>query len=100
MNNLTLVGRLVDDPDDVSVGEKAIAKYRLAVLSENRKGATNFINCVAFDDNAKFVINHLKKGKLIGVKGAIEIPTWVDSNGKRNWKTEMYVDKHVFISGE
>lgn len=94
MNNVSLMGRLTDDPD-VKYGKNdtAIAKYCLAVDGYEK---TNFIPCVAFGPAAEFAGKYLVKGIKIGITGEIDVIKYEDSEGKSRVWTQVTVRKHFF----
>lgn len=65
MNQITLIGRLGQDPD---VKEKYTT---FSIATRDGKDKTNWHNCVTFQKTAE-LINTFKKGELIGVQGRLE----------------------------
>lgn len=88
MNFVSLVGRLVKDPElKRSQTGTAITNFTLAI-SEG-KDNTDFIDCRAFKQNAENLANYKRKGDLIGISGKIKKDVWKDQNG--NTQSRTYV---------
>ncbi|MFW6024856.1 MAG: single-stranded DNA-binding protein [Candidatus Woesearchaeota archaeon] len=102
MNKIMLLGRLTRDPElKYSQGEKAtaIAKYTLAVNRiYKREGEPNadFINIVAFGKRGEFAEKYFKKGQQVAVSGRLQIRTYDDQDGKRQYFTEVIVEDQYF----
>lgn len=88
MNFVTLVGRLVKDPDIRRTSNgNAITNFTLAI-SESKEN-TDFIDCRAFKQNAENLANYKHKGDLIGVSGKLKKDVWKDQQG--NTQSRTYV---------
>lgn len=102
MNKVILMGRLARDPEvRYSQGAEpvAVARYTLAVDRKfKRQGEqeADFINCVAFGKTGEFAEKHFKKGQMVSIVGRIQVRSWEDREGKRNWTTEVIVGEHYF----
>lgn len=101
MNTITLLGRLGKDPVVSSTdGGTVITKFSLAVdrSRKNREGnkVSDWFNCRAFGKTAEVMGQHLKKGSLIVVTGAMQAEPWVDrDNSKKDW-WEVAVERFSF----
>ena len=75
MNNLVIVGRLVDEVEVVETETKKYGFFKLAVTRnyKNVDGVyeTDFISCKVGGAMLANVQEYLNKGDLIGVKGSI-----------------------------
>ena len=76
MNKVILMGRLTRDPEvRYTQGNEpmAIARYTLAVDRRGRKdggeATADFIQCVAFRNNAEFAEKYLRQGRITAVRG-------------------------------
>lgn len=88
MNFVSLVGRLVKDPElKRSQTGTAIVNFTLAI-SEGKEN-TDFIDCRAFKISAENLANFKRKGDLIGVSGKIKKDVWKDQQG--NTQSRTYV---------
>ena len=101
MNKAILMGRLTRDPEmRQTQSGVAVANFTVAVdrRFKNKDGEydTDFINCVAWRQQAEFVSKYFYKGKPILVVGTIQTRTWEDDEGKRRYATEVVVDEVSF----
>lgn len=106
MNKVILMGRLVRDPDvKYSQGATpvAVARFSLAVNRRfKREGEpdADFINCVGFGKNGEFVEKFFKKGQLVSVVGRLQVRSWDDKDGKKQWSTEVVVEENYFAESK
>jgi single-strand DNA-binding protein len=100
MNHVTLIGRLVADPDHrITPTGTYVARYRLAVdrpFSKDGKREADFISCVAFGKGAEFAGNHLHKGTKIAIEGRIQTGSYEKEDGSKVYTTDVIVDRHEF----
>lgn len=97
MNFVTLVGRLVRDPELRRTGNgNAITNFTLAI-SENKE-STDYIDCRAFKQNAENLYNYKKKGDLIGVSGKIKKDVWKDQNGTTQSRTYVIANYIEYLA--
>ena len=105
MNKVILMGRLTKDPElKYTPNNVAVANFTLAV---NRRFAkkedeqqADFLNCVVWNKQAEFVNNYFRKGRQVAVVGRIQIRTWDDAEGKRNYFTEIVVEETYFADSK
>ena len=106
MNKVILMGRLVSDPEvRYSQGAEpvAVARYTLAVNRKfKRQGDpdADFIKCIAFSKGGEFAEKYLKKGQQISVVGRIQVRSWDNNEGKKQWSTEVVVEEHYFAESK
>ena len=97
MNLVTLMGRLVRDPElKYSQSGKAFCKFSIAVTREFNRDEADFINCVAWDKRAETIAEYLRKGRRIALQGRLSVRSY-EQNGETKWITEVIVDKFEFI---
>ncbi len=97
MNFVTLVGRLVRDPELRRTGNgNAITNFTLAI-SESKEN-TDFIDCRAFKQNAENLYDYKKKGDLIGVSGKIKKDVWKDQNGTTQSRTYVIANYIEYLA--
>lgn len=102
INQITLVGRLARDPEVRVTGEGVPrAWFVLAVprgfATKDGDREADFINIVAWRQLATVVGEHLKKGRLVGVTGRLQISTLDSGDGARKTSTEVVADQVVFL---
>lgn len=96
-NQVTLIGRLIRDPEVDEVGKDK--KYRRANLSlavKNRKKKSkegnnqieaDFIDgIVAWGKQAEFAENYLTKGRMIVIHGELKPDRWKDKEDKNHYR--------------
>ncbi len=92
MNKVFLMGRLTKATEiRYTSGNEPIvvARYTLAVNRRFKKNEADFINCVAFRAMAEFAEKYMKKGQLFAVVGRIQVRSWDNRDGKKQWTTEV-----------
>ncbi len=98
INKAILMGRLTRDPEvrHTSTG-RAVCSFSIAVdngYGENRQ--TDFINCVAWQNQAEFLGKYFTKGMMIIVVGRISTRSWEGQDGRKNYTTEVVVNEISF----
>lgn len=99
------MGRLTKDPELKSTSNGVSrATFTVAVdrrfKSASGERETDFINCVAWRQNAEFVSRYFTKGQKMSLVGSLQVRTWDDQQGKRNWITEVIVDEVYFAESK
>ena len=105
MNKVCLTGRLSNDPQiRYTSNGVACAKCSIAVPKEFKdkdgKVGADFINLIAWRNNAEFMNNHLKKGMRIGVEGKLQNDNYENSDGSRVYATNVIVDRFEFLDNK
>jgi len=98
LNRIVLIGRLTADPElRYTPGGVPVAGMRLAVdrpfTSSSGERQTDFINLVAWRQNAEFAANYLTKGRLVAVEGRLQIRQWTTQDGQRRQTAEVVADR-------
>ena len=97
MNKAILVGNLARDPETrntpsgVSCTTFTVACNRRFVNQQGVREA-DFINCVAWRQNADFVARYLTKGSKVAVEGSIQTRSYDAQDGTKRYVTEIVVD--------
>lgn len=104
MNKVILMGRLTKDPEVRYTQQNvAVARYSLAVNKKfKRQGEpdADFINCITFGKSAEFAQKYLNKGKQIAIIGRIQVRSWENENGQKQWSTEVIVEEQYFADSK
>lgn len=99
MNQIVLVGRLVNDPIIQKEGEKDISIISLAVPRpyKNVDGEyeTDFIDCILWQAVASTTCEYCKKGDVVGVKGRLQTRIVDDKK-----ITEVIAERITFLSSK
>ena len=105
MNKVILIGRLTKDPElrrtptDVSVVQFTIAVNR-PFQQQNGERQADFINCVAWRNQAENLAKYIKKGGQIAVEGSIQTRSYDDPNGVRRFVTEVIASQITFLESK
>lgn len=105
MNKAILVGRLTRDPElkttgsGVSVCSFTIAINRRFKNSEGNYDA-DFINCVAWRQQAEFISKYFSKGRMVGICGSIHTRNYDREDGQRVYVTEVVADEVSFVDSK
>lgn len=98
LNQIVLVGRLVQDPEikELENGQR-VSYITLAVPRswKNPDGIyeTDFINCIVWNNIADNVKEYCKKGDLLGIKGRVQTKQEENKN-----IIEIVAEKVTFLS--
>ncbi|MDD4076895.1 MAG: single-stranded DNA-binding protein [Bacilli bacterium] len=102
MNKVILVGRLTKDPElkrtnnDIPFVMFTVAINRIYANKQGEK-QTDFINCVAWRNQAENLARYMRKGSLVGVDGQLQSRSYDDANGIRRYVTEVVSDNIHFL---
>lgn len=89
MNNTTISGRLVKDPECKEFdGGKAVCDFTVAV-NGYKKEDTIYLKVKAWDGRARSCSKYCQKGSLINVVGSLRENVWQDKEG--NKRKELYI---------
>ena len=100
MNKVILMGRLARDvdlrqtPSGISVARFTIAVNRRFAAKDAQQQA-DFISCVAWRQTGEFISRYFHKGSMIAVVGSIQTRSWDGQDGKRQYATDVVVDRHT-----
>lgn len=104
LNKIELMGRITADLElKVTNSGKEVVSFTLAV-ERNYKGSdgnkiTDFINCVAFGNQAKHIHNYFGKGRLLLVVGSLQSRQYTTQNDEKRTVFEVNVEE-VHFTGE
>ena len=103
LNQIVLMGRLVRDPElrytqsQIPVCSFSIAVDRDFARAENGGDRqTDFINIVAWRQQAEFVSKYFTKGSMIVVAGRLQMRDWTDRDGNKRTSAEVQTE-HVWF---
>lgn len=101
MNKVIIKGNLVKDvdlrttPSETTVGRFVVATKR-NVKNKDGNYDSDFISCVAFDNNADFISKHFSKGSGILLEGNIRTGSY-EKDGEKVYATDVVVERVEFI---
>tara|TARA_R110002110_G_scaffold97139_4_gene249674 strand:+ start:3677 stop:4246 length:570 start_codon:yes stop_codon:yes gene_type:complete len=92
MNQVLLIGRLANDPEEKHVGQQNTKLVNFTVATSEKipsgKEVTEWCRCVAWS----FIgdqLSGLRKGDLVTVMGRLQTRSWETSEGTKQYKTEV-----------
>ena len=97
LNHITIMGRLVRDPELRRTGSGiAVASFRVAVdrdfaPKDGGERKADFIDCVAWRQTGEFISKYFAKGRMIIVDGRLEMRDWTDKDGNKRTSAEVVV---------
>lgn len=105
MNKVAIMGRFTKDVDlrhtqsGIAVANFTLAVNRRFVKQEEERKA-DFINCIAWRNQAEFCEKYFKKGQQMAVIGRLETSSYEDTEGKRRYKTDVIVEEIYFAGSK
>lgn len=105
INKVILMGRLTADPEmrqtqsGISVARFSIAVDRRFQRQGEQK-QTDFINCVAWRQQADFVCRYFSKGKMIAIVGSLQQNNWKDKDGNNRTTYEVITEEISFADSK
>ena len=104
MNNVSLIGRLTQDPELRTTGSGlSTCTFTLAVdgrPNANGEPHTDFIRCVAWRNQAENLCKYQHKGSQIGVTGHIQTGSYDAQDGTKRYTTDVVVDRIIFVGSK
>lgn len=105
LNQVVLVGRLSENPVINKVeGGKQVMTVNLAVPRsfKNSEGIyeTDFIRCVLWNGIAENTAEYCHKGDIVGIKGRLQMNSYVDKEEKKQNYSEVIAEKVTFLSSK
>lgn len=105
LNNVVLMGRLTADPElrQTSTGIE-VTSFSIAIdrgyVRQGEERQTDFINCVAWRQTAKFITSYFRKGQMIAVTGSLQTRNYEDKNGNKRVATDVVVANASFCGSK
>lgn len=105
MNKCIIIGRLTRDPELRNTSNNvAVCTFTVAVDRQYKDASgtrqADFLNCVAWRQQADLISKYFRKGSKIGVVGSVQTRSWDDTEGKKHTATEIIVDEVEFIESK
>jgi len=105
INQVTLMGRLVADPEmRTTTSGLSVVSFRVVVDRDYQKQGeerqADFIPCVAWRQTADFVGKYFRKGQMIAVIGSLQSRNYEDKTGAKRVAYEVMVDKVSFCGSK
>ena len=97
INRVVLVGRITRDPETQQTNTGIpYVRFSLAVnrpfKDQNGERQADFINCIAWRQQADFLQKFVKKGNQLAIEGRIQTNSYVDANGNNRQAFDILVE--------
>ena len=94
MNAIALTGRTTKEPElRQTQSGKDVCSFTLAVDRPGVRDTTDFINCVVWEQGARYLTTYGGKGRMVAVTGKLTQRDWEDKNGQRRTTYEVLCDR-------
>ena len=100
INRVVLTGRLTKDVElRATPSGNNVASFTVAVdgfgrdQNNNAVNQTSFVNCVAWNQQAKFLSTYCKKGSLVALEGRLQTRSYDRKDGTKAYVTEVIADR-------
>lgn len=105
LNSVILMGRLTADPElKTTSSNLSVLSFSVAVdrnyQAQGQERQADFINCVAWRQNAEFISRYFRKGQMIAIQGSIQTRSYEDRNGNKRTAVEVVVDRASFCGSK
>lgn len=101
MNNITLSGRLVADPELREFGTNTVCNFRIAVKrpykdKETGKYESDFFSCSAWGKQGENIERYFHKGEPIEITGWVRLREYTTRDGRDGATMDVSVDRFDF----
>jgi single-strand DNA-binding protein len=100
-NRVTLLGRAAAPPESrVSAGGLRLATFNVATDRPARSGATpttDWHRVLCWDKLAEIAVEHVTRGRLLFVEGAITYRNWEDQQGQKHSVSEIVARELILL---
>ena len=101
LNIITIMGRITKDIELRRTNSgTAVASFTVAVDRDYDRNNTDFIECVAWKNNAEFAAKYFGKGSKVVVTGSLQVRNWEDKNGAWRSRPEIIVNSIYFADSK
>lgn len=105
LNNVTLMGRLVADPElRMTQSGTPVTSFRIAVdrnfVRQGAERETDFIGIVAWKGTAEFVEKYFRKGQMIAVQGSLQSRQYTDKQDNKRTVIEVSAREVYFADSK
>ena len=105
MNKIVLIGRICKDLEvKTTQSQVAVCSFTVAVdrkfKNANGEREADFLNCVAWRQQAEFLGKYFHKGSKVALTGSLQTRNYDDANGKKVYVTEVVCDEIEFVDSK
>lgn len=103
-NKAILIGNMTADPElKQTASGISVCSFSIAVnrrFAKEGEQNVDFINIVAWRNQAEFITRYFKKGMPILICGQIQTRTWTDNQNVKRYATEVVADEVSFVQSK
>lgn len=105
LNVVAIMGRLVADPElRTTQSGTNVCSFRIACdrnfARQGEQRQADFIDIVAWRQQAEFVSKYFQKGSMIAIEGSLQTRQYQDKNGNNRTATEVLASQVSFCGGK
>lgn len=105
LNVVAIMGRLVADPElRTTQAEHSVCSFRIACdrsyVQQGQERQADFIDIVAWRQQADFVSKYFKKGNMIAVEGSLQTRQYQDKQGSNRTAVEVVANNISFAGAK
>jgi single-strand DNA-binding protein len=103
LNKAEVIGNMTQDaelkftPNGTAVTNFSIATNRSYKAGEEWKEEVAYHNIVVWGNDAQSISQRAKKGTRLYIQGRLQTRSWEDSDGKKNYRTEIVSEKIILL---
>ena len=102
LNKVILIGHMTADPElKQTQSGIAVTSFSIGVTRRfarnGEQPTSDFINIVAWRQQAEFVTKYFHKGNAICIVGSLQTRNYVDQQGNKRYITEVVADEISFV---
>lgn len=105
LNVVAIMGRLVADPElRTTPAGHSVCSFRIACdrsyVQQGQERQADFIDIVAWRQQADFVSRYFQKGSMIAVEGSLQTRNYQDKNGNNRTAVEVVANNISFAGAK
>lgn len=105
LNVVAIMGRLVADPElRTTTQGNSVCSFRIACdrsyVQQGQERQADFIDIVAWRQQADFVSKYFQKGSMIAIDGSLQTRNYQDKNGNSRTAVEVVANNISFASAK
>ena len=105
LNVVAIMGRLVADPElRTTTQGHSVCSFRIACdrsyVQQGQQRQADFIDIVAWRQQADFVSKYFQKGSMIAVEGSLQTRQYQDKNGNKRTAVEVVANNISFAGAK
>ena len=102
LNKVILIGHMTADPElKQTPSGLSVCSFSIGISRRYTKAGeqaqSDFINIVAWRQQAEFICNYFKKGQLIAIEGSIQTRRYQDKDGNNRTAFEVIANNVSFV---